>query len=362
MADIFISYKKEEAASAETIAKAFEEQSWSVWWDRRLPAGDKFDETIRRELADAKLVVVLWSKKSLDSDYVIGEARDANGQEKLISVFIDDASEKELPYDLQAVQAERLAGVEADTTHETYQKLFADVAVRLGSAKTEREKKLESALSTARSEIEQLKSQLAGSQVKKLLPWAAAAVLGVAALLLAYFVVDGNSKIEELKQGQSAAIARKGKELEDAQAAVDKLKQEQSAAIAGKDAELKDAQTRITELEASKSGLEVWKVTGKVDIKRLDPNTAEWIDDVIGLEILTSNPADYDVFRDGTFEASVIAQVRPGGSREFPKLDFFKEGYVQQDYNLDKLEQHERIDPENRTIEIGTITFEPMYQ
>jgi hypothetical protein len=187
-------------------------------------------------------------------------------------------------------------------------------------------------------------------------------VLGVAVLPLAYFVVDGKSKIEELKQGQSAAVALKAKELEDAKAALEKLKQEQSAAIAVKDAELKNAQIRIDELKGSKSGLEVWKVTGKVDIKRLDPNTAEWIDDVSGLEILTSNPARYDVYRDGTFEASVIAQVRPGGSREFPKLDFFKEGYVQQDYNLDKLEQHERIDSENRTIEIGTITFEPMYR
>jgi hypothetical protein len=35
MSDIFISYASEDRSKAEPLAKALEEQGWSVFWDRR---------------------------------------------------------------------------------------------------------------------------------------------------------------------------------------------------------------------------------------------------------------------------------------------------------------------------------------
>ncbi len=88
MSDIFISYAEEDRGNAEQLAKALEGQSWSVWWDRNIPAGEDFDDVIERELNAPHCVIVLWSEKSIRSKYVKGEAREARDQKKLIPVFI----------------------------------------------------------------------------------------------------------------------------------------------------------------------------------------------------------------------------------------------------------------------------------
>ena len=50
MADIFISYASEDRLRAEPLAKALEEQGWSVWWDRTIPPGETFDQVIATQL------------------------------------------------------------------------------------------------------------------------------------------------------------------------------------------------------------------------------------------------------------------------------------------------------------------------
>ncbi len=58
MSDIFISYAREDRKKIEAIAKRFENQGWSVWWDRKIPPGKTFSQVIEEELADARCVVV----------------------------------------------------------------------------------------------------------------------------------------------------------------------------------------------------------------------------------------------------------------------------------------------------------------
>ena len=74
MSDIFISYAREDRAKAKALAELFQQQDWSVWWDRSIPPGRSFDEVIEEALGAAKCVVVLWSKNSASSDWVKGEA------------------------------------------------------------------------------------------------------------------------------------------------------------------------------------------------------------------------------------------------------------------------------------------------
>ncbi len=45
-----------------------------MWWDRKILAGQAFDQTIERELETAKSVVVLWSRHSIASEWVRNEA------------------------------------------------------------------------------------------------------------------------------------------------------------------------------------------------------------------------------------------------------------------------------------------------
>jgi hypothetical protein len=46
MADIFISYAREDLATAQRLAEALRACGWSVFWDRRIPAGQRFAEII----------------------------------------------------------------------------------------------------------------------------------------------------------------------------------------------------------------------------------------------------------------------------------------------------------------------------
>ena len=64
MADIFISYKREGKHLAEDTIHALKEAGFSVWYDERIDPHTSWDETIEREIAAAKAVVVLWMPRS----------------------------------------------------------------------------------------------------------------------------------------------------------------------------------------------------------------------------------------------------------------------------------------------------------
>jgi|GEM_PF-1551540 len=90
MADVFISYSREDRECAELLARALSERGWVVWWDRHINVGRSFSETIERELDRARCVVVLWSRHSVQSEWVQNEAAEAAGRKALVPVRIDD--------------------------------------------------------------------------------------------------------------------------------------------------------------------------------------------------------------------------------------------------------------------------------
>ena len=92
MASIFLSYSREDAAKADRIAHALEAAGHQVWWDRRIGAGSRFSKEIDAALKSADLVVVLWSKASVDSAWVQDEAADGRDTGRLVPVLIDPVS------------------------------------------------------------------------------------------------------------------------------------------------------------------------------------------------------------------------------------------------------------------------------
>ena len=72
--DIFLSYTREDQATAQRFAEAFEAQGFSVWWDATLRSGEAYDQVTEEALRTAKAVVVLWSQKSVVSRWVRAEA------------------------------------------------------------------------------------------------------------------------------------------------------------------------------------------------------------------------------------------------------------------------------------------------
>ena len=49
------------------LANALESEGWTVWWDPKLRAGEHFDDVIEKALNEAKCVIVMWSKRSVQS-------------------------------------------------------------------------------------------------------------------------------------------------------------------------------------------------------------------------------------------------------------------------------------------------------
>ncbi len=89
MPDIFLSYTREDQATARRFAEAFGHQGFEVWWDVTLRSGQTYDEVTETALRTAKAVVVLWSKKSVLSRWVRAEATLADRNKTLVPVMIE---------------------------------------------------------------------------------------------------------------------------------------------------------------------------------------------------------------------------------------------------------------------------------
>jgi len=89
MASVFLSYDREDAATAGAVARALEKAGHSVWWDRQIAGGSEYSREIEQALRDAEAVVVLWSAKSVQSPWVRDEAASGRDRGRLVPVRLD---------------------------------------------------------------------------------------------------------------------------------------------------------------------------------------------------------------------------------------------------------------------------------
>ena len=89
MADVFISYKKEDFQLAERVIAALQSDDFSVWWDDNLSPKTAWDAELEQEIAAATSVVVLWTPRSVKSEWVRNEADYAHARGKLVPVMLE---------------------------------------------------------------------------------------------------------------------------------------------------------------------------------------------------------------------------------------------------------------------------------
>lgn len=89
MADVFLSYSRDDQPVARRFAEGLLQEGFTVWWDQSLAAGEAFDQVTEQALDAARSVMVLWSKKSVDSRWVRAEATQAHANNRLVPVMIE---------------------------------------------------------------------------------------------------------------------------------------------------------------------------------------------------------------------------------------------------------------------------------
>ena len=107
MADVFVSYAREDRPFAARLAHVLEAGGRTVWWDREILPGKDFAELIAAELAQAKAVVVIWSPASGKSGWVRDEAHEGLERGILVPVLVGVA---EPPIGYRSIHAVDLTG------------------------------------------------------------------------------------------------------------------------------------------------------------------------------------------------------------------------------------------------------------
>jgi hypothetical protein len=111
MTDIFLSYKREDVERVRPLIKVLEARGWTLFWDPDIVSGEKWEAVLDRQLKAARCVVVLWSSRSVASEWVRREARSGASRGVLLPVLI----EKTMPPDeFRAVQATDLSAWHGD--------------------------------------------------------------------------------------------------------------------------------------------------------------------------------------------------------------------------------------------------------
>jgi hypothetical protein len=130
MTDVFLSYAREDRERALILANALETQGWSVWWDRKIVAGETFDETIEEQLATARSVVVLWSEHSIGSEWVRNEAAAASERDVLVPALLDNVKQ---PLEFRRRHAADLTRWTGDPRDVAFQGLVEGIAAKTGT-------------------------------------------------------------------------------------------------------------------------------------------------------------------------------------------------------------------------------------
>lgn len=99
--DLFLSYAREDRATAQQLAQALGAEGFSVWWDREIRGGRDFTEEIAANLRAARRVIVLWSPQAVDSSFVRDESARARDAGKLLPLRI---AEVDLPLGFGQIQ------------------------------------------------------------------------------------------------------------------------------------------------------------------------------------------------------------------------------------------------------------------
>ena len=127
----FLSYAREDQATAAPLARALEAAGLEVWWDTKIEGGAAFSQAIEVALESSDAVIVLWSRASIGSDWVLDEAATGRRLKKLVPVSLDGT---EPPLGFRQYQAIKLAGWHGNADADQVAAIVRSVGAAAGHA------------------------------------------------------------------------------------------------------------------------------------------------------------------------------------------------------------------------------------
>lgn len=87
--DVFVSYSSRDLERVRKIVERLNEERLTVSWDRDIPAGQPYTKFLKDALDHSRVVLVVWSRESVGSDWVVSEAEYARARKRLVSCRIE---------------------------------------------------------------------------------------------------------------------------------------------------------------------------------------------------------------------------------------------------------------------------------
>jgi hypothetical protein len=128
---VFISYSRDDSPVAHRLSESLRNSGLSVWIDATgIEEGRAYDRQIETALKEAKCVLVLWSKSSVESEWVRNEAAEAYENDKLIPVLLEVVQQ---PLQFRSVQAIDFTSWDGTTTDKEFVQLRSAIERRMGN-------------------------------------------------------------------------------------------------------------------------------------------------------------------------------------------------------------------------------------
>lgn len=114
MADVFISYKREDRRTVEQLSQALSDLGLSVWFDYSIEVGENWSRRIQQELDEAKAIVVCWTPEACKSDWVKHEASAGKQRRILLPITLKSCKPPDIYSSLQSADLTDWDGSSAD--------------------------------------------------------------------------------------------------------------------------------------------------------------------------------------------------------------------------------------------------------
>lgn len=135
MSEVFIAYHREDMRIARQVAEALELEGFGVWWPVELvPGAEYFRSHLNRQLlTEAKALLVLWSRASIESVWVLSEADIGRSRNCLVPVIIDAV---EIPLGFRNLQTADLRSWHGEPDHRGWQQVMNALRLLTGRPTT----------------------------------------------------------------------------------------------------------------------------------------------------------------------------------------------------------------------------------